>query len=615
MSESETDPQPEQPSANEREETPESETATPNPETTPAAELESPPPATENTPESGTTPEILDIEPETESATDNPDSKDRMQEAYAILRPRLGMALLAAIWLLVCLQLSMSWRINPQYAHGWLVPFICLYLAFKTNHPSITSTASKDRKKPNLWLWILGSLSIILFFPAWIIREANSDWRLINVVLVGLAMLTTVAMLHNDGGWGRVKALAFPILFFLVAVPLPLAKELEITLWLQGRVSEIIVDLLLLLGYHVELQGHVINAPPFGQVGVDEACSGIRGLQASLVVSLFLGHYFRFSLSHRLQFCFLGLAFALFANVARAFFLAIFAARGKLDFVAKWHDTAGLVETLCILIALFICSQLLKGRTERSSLGEETYDWGAIRTAPPLGFSIGGLTVIAATLIVSYFHYYLKEKHMEDVPTLQIDFATGSVFSVENEPSQQIRTQLHYEEAQSIQWQAKGEGQEEFDPTLEYWQGFACSWAKGGACKAVLSTHSPDACLPLTGLKPSPGKLPDHIVNVGNYKVPFECYQFEHDLVLEDRKIKQTVFVFRCFWPKKIEGDKFPSFPQGGYDFKNRVLSTWEGRRNTGGTMIALCVTNVKTKTEALAKLQAQVSERISVVH
>ena len=54
-------------------------------------------------------------------------------------------------------------------------------------------------------------------------------------------------------------------------------------------------------------------------------------------------------------------------------------------------------------------------------------------------------------------------------------------------------------------------GYMEINQNKEYWQAFEANWESGGACTAVLSTHSPESCLPLTGLtqiSPSPGQDP-----------------------------------------------------------------------------------------------------------
>jgi len=525
---------------------------------------------------------------------------------------RLGTALLGSVWLMVIFQLSLVWRINAQYTHGWLVPLMCIYFASKTSFASKKKTARPHSGFPYA-LWSIGGTSILMIFPVWIIREANSDWRLINVTFVGLTMLMTFTMFHYQGGWPKVRALAFAVLFFLVAVPWPLATDLQLTLWLQGKVSRIIVDSLLLLGYHAELEGHVIHVPPFGKVGVDEACSGIRGLQASLVASLFIGHFYQFTVFSRTLFCFIGFSFSLLANVARAFILASFAARGEISLVEEWHDAAGLLETGFILLGLLICTQLIKGGGAHHSLSEKEFKLSSLKTSLPIPFSIMGLSIVIFTLSFSSFHYYMNERHMTSIPPLDVDFSGGDTLVEELRPSQQIEAQLHYESAISTKWQdirfarKTSAGTLALNPHGEYWQGFACSWKSGGACMAVLSTHSPDACLPLSGLRkinPPLGQMPEiTIISIGGYEVPFEGYEFE--------KEGNRLFVFRCFWPSKIHGNQFPGFPQGGYNFRSRIKSAWDADRNVGGTMIALCVGNVLDLETAKRKLANQVQQRL----
>ena len=126
------------------------------------------------------------------------------------------------------------------------------------------------------------------------------------------------------------------------------------------------------------------------------------------------------------------------------------------------------------------------------------------------------------------------------------------------------------------------------DTNAEYWQAFQCNWESGGACTAVLSTHTPESCLTLTGLvqiSPSRGDSPDMVpVRIGEHEVLFEIYEFARG--------PRKLFVFRCFWPKKILPGKTNLFPAGGYDFKGRINAALEGRRNVGGTMLAIAVAN-----------------------
>ena len=186
-------------------------------------------------------------------------------------------------WCLLLYQLSFIWETNEQYAHGYLVPILCLFLLLKI-YPKDNEIESLDRVSPlqgKLWV-IIGIPLVLAFVPVWLVRGANSDWRLINFVLFGIVFLLSLVHWYDDGGWRRIKHLLFPLLFFLVAIPWPLKRDLELTQWLQEQVSSIIVDILLLMEHEARLEGTVIDVGVFGKIGVDQACSGINGLQASL---------------------------------------------------------------------------------------------------------------------------------------------------------------------------------------------------------------------------------------------------------------------------------------------------------------------------------------------
>ena len=61
-------------------------------------------------------------------------------------------------------------------------------------------------------------------------------------------------------------------------------------------------------------------------VGIDEACSGIRSFQASLMISLFLGEYYSLVRLRRVLCVLAGFALALLLNLARLSVLAWVAA-------------------------------------------------------------------------------------------------------------------------------------------------------------------------------------------------------------------------------------------------------------------------------------------------
>ena len=75
--------------------------------------------------------------------------------------------------------------------------------------------------------------------------------------------------------------------------------------------------------------------------GVNEACSGVRSLQTSLMIGLLFGELKRLVLVRRLLLLAGAVAIAFLANCARALFLVWIAATHNVDAVAKWHDVAG----------------------------------------------------------------------------------------------------------------------------------------------------------------------------------------------------------------------------------------------------------------------------------
>ena len=103
-------------------------------------------------------------------------------------------------------------------------------------------------------------------------------------------------------------------------------------------------------------------------------------------------------------------------------------------------------------------------------------------------------------------HYRSTENGLATLPRLEINLEDPTILTTEQDISRQVAAQLHYEEASSTQWQDRFRnvlnnfGQLVINPNTEYWQAFEARWDSGGACTAVLSTHSPESCLPLTGL-------------------------------------------------------------------------------------------------------------------
>jgi exosortase/archaeosortase family protein len=503
-----------------------------------------------------------------------------------------------------------------------------VYLLLKaTNSPREKLSVSSPLQ--GKMIFIIGIPVIISLLPIWVVRGANPDWRLLNVIFYVAVLSFSLACIYDQGGWKKLKTYLFPLLFFIVAIPWPLATDLKLTQWLQAKVSATIVDCLLLMEHKAQLNGTIIDVGVFGQIGVDQACSGINGLQASIVVSLFMGAYFRLPTLHRFMLFFAGLVTALMMNLARAFTMSFIKVKGRGDLLdspvfsignfsaPNLHDLAGWIETGAIFITILLLSKIYSIGTKHSSLQTKNSNWQNLFIPIPSAFAIFTVLFLSATVYASNAHYQAKEKDMIPLPKIVVSLDNEELFTQRQEIPRQVTAQLHYEKANSIQWQDRFRtiphpyGLDPLiNPNDQYWQAFEATWNSGGACTAVLSTHSPDSCIPLTGLiqiNPSPGDTPETIkIRVANREIFFETYEFS--------KNSRKLFVFRCFWPKKILPAQPNLFPRGGYSFDGRINSALEGSRNVGGTMIAIALANVDSPQTALVKFQNLAKRHLNLV-
>ena len=255
---------------------------------------------------------------------------------------------LAAAFGLAIWQMRFDWIYDESYYYGWSVLPLALYLF---------SLRWRDRPAPGPPLppavlntgWVLLSL---LYPLTWLVREANPEWRLIGVALSLLAVLTSWQYLAATGGKTWLKHFAGPALFFLTSTPWPSFLEKSATAILMPANATIALEVLHWLGIPAIRSGHLITIAG-GTLGVEEACSGIRSLQSTLMMAWFLGelYHLRFATRGTLLAC--GVGFALFTNSLRTVFLSTLAARSGLAAAHGWHDTAGFLALGANLLLLF----------------------------------------------------------------------------------------------------------------------------------------------------------------------------------------------------------------------------------------------------------------------
>src|SRR5205085_4266641 len=171
----------------------------------------------------------------------------------------------------------------------------------------------------------------------------------------------SLSFVFLSGGHVWLRHFAFPILFFLVAVPWPVRTEQIVIQDLMRIVTAINVTFLQLAGVPALQHGNVIEVGT-GLIGIEEACSGVRSIQATLMVSLFLGELYSFTTSRRVVLIVIGALLAFFCNVVRTAILVWAGTTKGADAIEAWHDPAGLTILVVCMFGLWIASLIMQRR-------------------------------------------------------------------------------------------------------------------------------------------------------------------------------------------------------------------------------------------------------------
>jgi exosortase len=407
----------------------------------------------------------------------------------------------AVLWLLPCVGLAKHWEFNPQYHFGWFVPPLALYCAWGRWQ---TRPAPGAPLTGGLPLAILLALALL---PAWLLAQPSPDWPLLNWLLTGLVAALTLTGLGVRGGRPWLRHFFAPAALIFTAVPWPDALEGPFTQGMMRLVASVAVALLDLVGVGALQHGNLIEVAS-GVVGIDEACSGIRSLQGSLMASLVLGELFRFDVRRRLLLLGASLAAAFATNVLRAGFLAWSAASSGLESVHRWHDPAGFT-ILGLCVGLILAIALWLDRQAPPLVAPAT----APSARPLPAWCVPALTLWLGAVILGTEAWFYDGAPPPANPW-RVQLPAGS------EPQEiplLVRAAFHSDNATAATWHGPGAMR-----GLVYF----FDWDFGPAFSRVTAAmHHPDLCLPATGrkLQENRGR---RLFATGSAELPFQTYSF-----------------------------------------------------------------------------------------
>ena len=333
-----------------------------------------------------------------------------------------------------------------------------------------------------------------------------------------------------------------------------------------------------------------------GFVGVDEACSGIRSLQAVLMVSLFLGEMHRLSPARRIGIFLAGVGLALLFNLGRTLFLTWQAVNHGLGAVERWHDLAGNAALVATLGALYFVADH-QSRRPRPPTAAPAFPTNA-STAP--GRHVWAAALLASALLIEggtqlWFHRGQR---------LELNAATWEVRLPVKLPSYAAQRFTKNEEAVLISTNLHG-GQwtdAQGAPRAAY----IFAWDTGQTARFVPFNHNPAVCFPSAGceLAADLGIIP---VTIGDTMLPFRSYRF--------RRGGEEFHVFYLVWDNGRNQPLRAEDPtQGSLVWLRQAWDEVRLRRlNINAQMFIYAMFGASEGTATLTAFQAEVRQVLAV--
>lgn len=253
-----------------------------------------------------------------------------------------------------------DWAKYPEYSHGFLVPVMSGYCLWERRH-SITQLPVQPSP--------VGLLVILLGLALLFLGNAGASLSLMRVSMIVLI----AGLVCYHGGWQRLQATTFPLVFLLFMMPWPTVLLHALTLPMQFFAAGLATSLLQLCDLPVYREGNVIFLP-HATLEVVEACSGLRSVVSLLACAVVLAYMTQRQASKRLLLAASAIPLAIIANALRIWGTGVLAhLYGAQAADGFYHTFAGwLVFVIAwVLLAAEGCvlARLGKPHTQREAPG------------------------------------------------------------------------------------------------------------------------------------------------------------------------------------------------------------------------------------------------------
>ncbi len=234
--------------------------------------------------------------------------------------------LLSILYFRTFIWLINSWLTDPYYSHGFLIPIICGFIAWR----NIRETKNENEKgreqklnpetdpepfkfKPGIYLFAFGlTLYVIGFIKIFPFLSALSF------------LFTASGLILYFYGKPLMRSFLFPISFFIFAIPLPFTFLDKVAYSLQSLSAYYPAVFIEMLGIPVTRVGAEIQLEDASFI-IGLPCSGMNSLISLLALAAIFIYILRCSLYKKIALLCITIPIAVFANILRVTSLLLIA--------------------------------------------------------------------------------------------------------------------------------------------------------------------------------------------------------------------------------------------------------------------------------------------------
>ena len=174
---------------------------------------------------------------------------------------------------------------------------------------------------------------------------------------VNMSLRTRVGIILFFLGWKFLRAVAFPLIFLILMVPIPAIIFNQITFPLQILASKLSAWTLPFFGVPVFREGNIINLPAM-PLEVADACSGIHSLLSLATLAIMYGYLLEKRIAIRVILALASVPIAVAANAFRIVGTGLLVQYWDPDKAQGFfHEFTGWLMFVVSLLMLFLLHQ------------------------------------------------------------------------------------------------------------------------------------------------------------------------------------------------------------------------------------------------------------------